>query len=64
VVLTRPGIEIHGRSRRVRVNYRTTDEVPPWAVARLAGCAVDGLDGELDTLKGYRSLTHGAQPDA
>lgn len=63
VVLSRLGIDIRGRSHRLRVNYRTTDEIRRWAVAQLAGCAVDDLDGELDTLKGYRSLTHGTQPD-
>ena len=64
MLLTRPGIEIRGRSRHVRVKHRTTDEIQPWAVAQLAGCAFDGLDGELDTLYRYCSLTHGAQPDA
>jgi superfamily I DNA/RNA helicase len=57
------GIDIRGRSRRLRVNYRTTDEIRRWAVAQLEGCEVDDLDGELDTLKGYRSLTHGAKPE-
>lgn len=63
VVLSKVGIDIRGRSRRLRVNYRTTDEIRRWAVAQLEGCDVDDLDGELDTLKGYRSLTHGAKPD-
>jgi hypothetical protein len=63
VVLSKVGIDIRGRSRRLRVNYRTTDEIRRWAVAQLEGCEVDDLDGELDTLKGYRSLTHGAKPE-
>lgn len=63
VVLSKVGVEIRGRSRRLRVNYRTTDEIRRWAVAQLEGCEVDDLDGELDTLKGYRSLTHGAKPE-
>lgn len=63
VVLSKVGIDIRGRSRRLRVNYRTTDEIRRWAVAQLEGCEVDDLDGELDTLKGYRSLAHGTKPD-
>jgi hypothetical protein len=45
------------------VNYRTTDEIRRWACAQLEGCAIDDLDGNLDTLRGYRSLTHGDRPD-
>jgi superfamily I DNA/RNA helicase len=63
VALSKVGIEVRGRSRRLRVNYRTTDEIRRWAVAQLEGCEVDDLDGELDTLKGYRSLTHGGMPE-
>ncbi len=63
VVLGRVGIEVRGRSRRLRVNYRTTDEIRRWACAQLEGCEIDDLDGNVDTLKGYRSLTHGDVPD-
>lgn len=63
VVLGRVGIEVRGRSKKLRVNYRTTDEIRRWACAQLEGCAIDDLDGNLDTLKGYHSLTHGDAPD-
>lgn len=63
VVLSRVGIEVRGRSRSLRVNYRTTDEIRLWACAQLEGCAIDDLDGNLDSLRGYRSLTHGDRPD-
>lgn len=63
VVLSRAGIEARGRSRSLKVNYRTTDEIRQWACAQLEGCEVDDLDGNLDTLRGYRSLTHGDAPD-
>jgi superfamily I DNA/RNA helicase len=56
------GIEIRGRSRRLRVNYRTTAEVRSWAVSALAGERFDDLDGGEDTLDGYRSLRLGADP--
>ena len=63
VVLSRVGIEVRGRSRSLKVNYRTTDEIRRWACAQLEGCEIDDLDGSIDTLRGYRSLTHGDRPD-
>lgn len=63
VTLGRIGIEVRGRSRTLRVNYRTTDEIRQWACAQLEGCEVDDLDGSADSLRGYRSLTHGDKPD-
>jgi hypothetical protein len=62
VVLSRLGIQVRGRSRRLRINYRTTDEIRRWAVAELAGCSIDDLDGQPDSLVGYKSLTHGEPP--
>jgi len=63
VVMSRAGIEVRGRSRSLKVNYRTTDEIRQWACAQLEGCAVDDLDGNSDSLRGYRSLTHGDVPE-
>jgi hypothetical protein len=63
VVLSRVGIQVRGRSASLKVNYRTTDEIRKWACAQLEDCDVDDLDGNLDTLRGYRSLTHGDAPD-
>lgn len=63
VALSKVGIEIRGRGRRLRVNYRTTDEICKWAVSQLANCSIDDLDGQPDTLVGYRSLTHGVAPE-
>lgn len=62
VVLSRCGINIRGRSRRLRINYRTTEEIRRWAVNLLEGCPVDDLDGGSDTTQGYKSLTHGEPP--
>ena len=56
------GIEIRGRSRRLKVNYRTTARVRSWAVAALKGEEVDDLDGGTDSLRGYRSLRLGVFP--
>jgi len=63
VALGRVGIEVRGRSRSLKVNYRTTDEIRRWACAQLEGVEIDDLDGNIDTLRGYRSLTHGELPE-
>lgn len=63
VALSRVGIEVRGRSRNLKINYRTTDEIRRWAVAQLEGCQIDDLDGSLESRRGYRSLTHGDYPD-
>ena len=53
VILSRCGINIRGRSRKLRVNYRTTEETRKWAVKILDRLKVDDLDGGLDHQKGY-----------
>lgn len=62
VVLKRCGINIRGRSKRLRINYRTTEENRRWAVALLKGVPVDDLDGGIDDDRGYKSLMHGVEP--
>ena len=56
------GIKIVGRSYRLRINYRTTDEIRAYAVRVLKDVKVDDLDGGEDNLKGYTSLLHGDAP--
>lgn len=58
-VLGKCGIDIRGRGRKLRLNYRTTDEIRRFAVALLEGRDIDDLDGGLDDQQGYMSLTHG-----
>ena len=62
VVLGRCGIRIVGRSHKLRLNYRTTEETRSWAVRLLDGREIDDLDGGLDDHKGFKSLTHGPSP--
>ena len=62
VVLAKCGIDIRGRSRQLRINYRTTEEIRRTAVALLEGYTVDDLDGGTDNQRGYKSLTHGQPP--
>lgn len=57
------GISVAGRSSRLRVNYRSTEEILTWATRVLVGARVDELGGDgEDSLAGYRSLLHGRQP--
>lgn len=61
VVLSRCGISITGRSRRLTLNYRTTAENLGWALGVLAGGEYVDLDGEPDAT-GYRSARRGPKP--
>jgi superfamily I DNA/RNA helicase/mRNA-degrading endonuclease RelE of RelBE toxin-antitoxin system len=56
------GLETRGRSKRLRVNYRTTRQISAFATALLTGVSVDDLDDETDELRGYRSLRDGPRP--
>lgn len=56
------GINIQGRSRRLRVNYRTTEEIKRHAVSIVSGIEADDFDGNAESLKGYVSLLHGEAP--
>lgn len=63
VILGRCGINIIGRSRKLRVNYRTTEETKQLAVSVLDNVPVDDLDSGQDSSKGYISLMHGETPE-
>ena len=62
VVLGRYGIEIRGRARKLRLNYRTTEETRRWASRLLDRCSIDDLDGGSDSNRGVRSVAHGPEP--
>ena len=62
VVLSRCGINIKGRGRKLRINYRTTEEVKNWASGLLKGISFDDLDAGFDDAEGVRSLVHGEAP--
>jgi superfamily I DNA/RNA helicase len=59
VVLSRCGIDIRGRGKKLRINYRTTEELKNWAMGLLKGLAFDDLDAGTDDAQGVRSLVHG-----
>lgn len=60
--MSKCGIDIRGRARKLYLNYRTTDEIRRLAVALLEGCEVDDLDGGHDETRRYKSLSHGPVP--
>lgn len=64
LVLKHCGIFIQGRnhSHRLKINYRTTDEIRKWSTQVLHNCEIDDLDAGQDSLKGYHSLMFGEEP--
>ena len=66
VALSACGIEVRGRSRKLRLNYRTTEGIRRAAVDHVRGMPLDELDvvegDEPTTLEGYRSLRGGPAP--
>jgi superfamily I DNA/RNA helicase len=57
------GINVRGRSKQLRLNYRTSDEIRKWAVSILEGVSVDDLDDGMDSLSGYTSVFRGPPPE-
>ena len=57
------GINVMGRSTKLKLNYRTTEKIRKRAVALLEGVSVDDLDGASDDNKGFRSLVVGVEPN-
>ena len=56
------GINVRGvRSRRLKINYRTTEPIKRVAVSVIKGIDYDDMDGGTETMKGYVSLIHGGE---
>jgi superfamily I DNA/RNA helicase/mRNA-degrading endonuclease RelE of RelBE toxin-antitoxin system len=62
VTLGSLGINIRGRSAKLTLSYRTTRQILGSALGVLSGESFDDLDGNAETLAGYRSVLSGAQP--
>lgn len=61
---SKAGINIRGnRSKRLRINYRTTEEIKNLALSIVNDEDYDNFDGEAESKKGYLSLFHGDQPE-
>ncbi|HET7414067.1 MAG TPA: 3'-5' exonuclease, partial [Arthrobacter sp.] len=63
VVLGQLGIKIVGRSRRLTLNYRTTQQVLGFATHVLEGSEFHDLDDEETDNTGYRSARRGPVPE-
>ncbi|GAB6553525.1 ATP-dependent helicase [Bacillus cereus] len=64
VVLGQCGINVRGaRSKKLKINYRTTEQIRKWSVSLLKDSKYDDLDGGLDEQKGYKSLLQGLNPE-
>ena len=61
ITLGRYGIRIVGRSRRLRLNYRTTAQVLKWAMSVLDGADFVDAEGEAEDHGGYRSARSGPE---
>ena len=59
------GINVRGvRSKRLKINYRTTEPIKKVAVGVIKGQAYDDMDGGTESIKGYVSLIHdGEKPE-
>ncbi len=60
---SKAGINIRGkRSKRLRINYRTTEEIKNLAMSVILDEKYDNFDGEEESKAGYLSLFHGPKP--
>ncbi len=61
-VLSKCGINVRGRAGKLRINYRTTEEIRKYAFGLLKGVSFDDMDEEYDDGDNCQSLTHGEVP--
>ncbi|MBU2648706.1 AAA family ATPase [bacterium] len=62
IPLSRAGINVRGRSRRLKINYRTSEQIRQWAHGLLYGLEIDDLDGNTVDTTGDRSVFRGDNP--
>ncbi|TDT40029.1 UvrD-like helicase family protein [Streptomyces sp. BK208] len=62
VTLGSLGVHIRGRSAKLTLSYRTTHEILKSALRVLGDEHFDDLDGDEETLAGYRSVLYGSEP--
>ncbi len=61
-VMGQSGINIRGRGRKLKINYRTTEQIKRFAVSILEGKEIDDMDEGIDSTLSYKSLTSGVEP--
>lgn len=64
IPLSRAGINVVGRSRRLKINYRTSEQIRRWAHSLLSGMEIDDLDGGHADTTGDRSVFRASEPVA
>ncbi|MDB2686769.1 UvrD-helicase domain-containing protein [Mariniblastus sp.] len=62
VPMSRAGIEVRGRSRRLKINYRTSEQIRRYAQGILEGVEADDLDDGTTTTLGDHCLYQGPEP--
>lgn len=62
IALSRGGVEVRGRSRRLKINYRTSEQIRILAQGILNGVSIDDLDGGTVDTTGDRSVFRGPEP--
>lgn len=62
IPMSRAGIDIRGRSRRLKINYRTSEQIRQFAQGILKGVEIDDLDGGIITTVGDHSVFKGPVP--
>lgn len=62
IALSRGGIDVRGRSRRLKINYRTSEQIRLVAHGILNNIEIDDLDGGTETTLGDRSVFRGPEP--
>ena len=63
IPMSRAGIDIRGRSRRLKINYRTSEQIRKYAQRILEGLEIDDLDGGVITTKADHSVFKGPEPE-
>ncbi len=62
IPLSRAGINIRGRSRRLKINYRTSEQIRKFAHTILEGLEIDDLDNGVISTIGDHSAFKGPEP--
>lgn len=63
IPLSWAGIKVVGRSRRLKINYRTSEQIRKYAQSILHGFDVDDLDGNIAKTSGDHSVFQGQEPN-
>lgn len=62
IPMSRAGINIIGRSRRLKINYRTSEQIRIYSHGVLTGVEIDDLNGGSVSITGDRSVFKGPEP--